>query len=421
MRILFGSIAIVLTLATQAFAGPKEDLAVYARLAGEGQAAMKAGNMKAAEVAFRAASAQQPQRSTILYTLASVLERQGKHKAALGVLAQFAARGLVADPAADADFAALKSDPAFSALAAQIKQSASPLCRCTTVYQGTPAPFIAEGIAHDAARNRILVAGIYTRSIIAIRDGQAADFIAPLPDGLSPFALAIAGQTLWVAGGVMPQGNSNAPPLAALLAFDLATGQLQHSYKEASGTVKAFGDIALGHDGTIYLSDGDGGSIYRLKPGVSSLERIGAGGQMVSPQGMVERPDGKMLLVADYALGLVRLDLATGEIAAVAAPKDATTLVIDGVAQIGAREFVATQNGIQPARIVRFALNADWSAVTRFDVIARAAPEIADPSLIAPDGDGVLLVGVGQWAAFDADAPQPVRPLAAYRIVRLTL
>jgi streptogramin lyase len=289
------------------------------------------------------------------------------------------------------------------------------------VYQGGTAPFIAEGIAHDTARNRILIAGIYTRSIVAIGDAQAVDFIASLPDGISPFALAIAGQTLWVAGGVTPQGNSNAPPLAALLSFDLATGRLQRTYKETSGSVKAFGDIALGHDGTVYLSDGDGGSIYRLRPGADLLERIGAGGQLLAPQGMVERPDGKMLLVADYALGLVRLDLMTGEIAAVTVPKDATTLVIDGLAQLDGRKFVATQNGIQPARIVRFTLNADWSAITRFEVIARAAPEIADPSLIVADGDGVLLVGVGQWASFDADKPQPVRPLASYRIVRLAL
>ena len=96
---------------------------------------------------------------------------------------------------------------------------AAAACPCTTFFTGDAKPFIAEGIAHDAATARFFVAGVAARRILAIRNGRARDF-ARLPDDYSPLGIAVADGSLWVTAAVTPQGAGHEGS-SALIAFDL--------------------------------------------------------------------------------------------------------------------------------------------------------------------------------------------------------
>ena len=97
---------------------------------------------------------------------------------------------------------------------------AAAACPCTDFYKGDAKPFIAEGIARDAATGRFFVAGAAARRIVAIQNAQARNF-ARLPDDYSPLGIAVAGGSLWVTAAVIPQGAGREGP-SALIAFDLA-------------------------------------------------------------------------------------------------------------------------------------------------------------------------------------------------------
>lgn len=300
---------------------------------------------------------------------------------------------------------------------------AVPVCPCSTEFEGDATPFIAEGIAID--RDRLLVAAIHARKIVAIAGGKSSDFIASLPDGLSPFGLVIdrARNLLWVAATSLWQSKGATPEQrgrSALLAFDLSTGAQRIYLRTPTGVESSFGDLALAGDGTVYVTDSRG-PLFRLKKNATALESFGTSGAFESPQGIAIRPDNRYAVVADYARGLQRVELASGLVTPIKVAPNFIAVGIDGIAQLDDGSFVATQNGVAPTRIVRFRLSPDWSQVPGFSVVARAAPEISDVSLIVADGDSAVLTGISQWASFDETSTAPVRPVARWKLIRLNL
>jgi len=410
----FALATLLLVIATSAAAAPKDDLDAFRVAVKTARAAYQAKDWPAAAKAFETARHAAPQRPAVLYNLAAIAARRGDARHALQLLTRAAASGVHYDPAADDDFAPLKSTPAFAKIAARFAANAKPLCRCAPFFTGTSAPFIAEGLAVDG--KRLLVASIRTRRIVTIENGRMTDFVAALPDGLSPFGMAAdrAHNTLWVAAGSVPQ-NVSTPHTAALLAFDLATGALKSSY--TSPDPKAvFGDVARGPDGALYVSDSIAGGLYRLAPNAAALETFSDA--FVSPQGMVVSTDKTHLIVADYAMGLIALDLKTRGVKQITVPPNVTTVTIDGLVRHG-DVLLATQNGIAPPRILKLRVSNDGTRLTAATVLAATSPT-SDPSLIASDGHTAYAVAVSQWSSFDDDKPDPARPTAPWQIIKLT-
>ncbi|HEX5438341.1 MAG TPA: hypothetical protein VFW98_14390 [Gemmatimonadaceae bacterium] len=62
---------------------------------------------------------------------------------------------------------------------------------------------------------------------------------------------------------------------------------------------RALNDVAIGSDGSVYASDANDGSIFRLAPGAQALRAVGGRARLKSPQGMVMSADGRTLLVTD--------------------------------------------------------------------------------------------------------------------------
>lgn len=99
----------------------------------------------------------------------------------------------------------------------------------------------------------------------------------------------------------------------------------------------------------IYVSDSTNPVLYRLAPDGEALEPFRVTDQrFVSLQGMALSPGaGARLLVADYALGLFAIDLASRRVSSVSVPSGYTLLGLDGLAGTG--PFIATQNGVNPS------------------------------------------------------------------------
>jgi hypothetical protein len=290
-------------------------------------------------------------------------------------------------------------------------------CPCTTFFTGDATPFIAEGMARDAASGRFFVAGVAARRIVEIRNGRARDFVH-LPEGYSPFGIAVAGQRLWVTAAVVPQGAGRDGP-SALIGFDLR-GRMIGTYPVPDDGRHALGDLTVAPDGAVYISDALDGSFYVLPSGGQSLTRLGARKLFKSPQGMALGADGKSLLVVDYALGLTKLDLAAATFTPLKIPDGVNAKGIDGIARLPDGSFLASQNGTKEPHILRLTLSPDWSELLSADVIAADDAMVADPSLVLADDSGAYVVGVSQWGSF-GQAQAPTKPLQPWRIIKLDL
>ena len=146
------------------------------------------------------------------------------------------------------------------------------------------------------------------------------------------------------------------------------------------------GDLGLGPDGTVFVSDARAGTVYRLRPGAGALEALVPDHTFASPQTPVLTADGGTLLVPDWTLGLFALPLSGGEPRPLRGPGDLVTAGIDGLAPAPGG-LVAVQNGIVQPRVIRLWLSPDGRAITRWAVLGRG-PDLGDPTHVVATRQG---------------------------------
>ena len=205
-----------------------------------------------------------------------------------------------------------------------------------------------------AADGRVIIGSIVSRQIFAVPPGAAA--AVPWIGADNETSLGIYGvfaddvsNTLWVCFSSFPGSIKTSQAPSALQAYDLQSGKLKRRY--VLPTRGAFcNDIAVGPDGTTYVTDTDNMEIDRLKRGDSQLT-VWAGNGSFGPKGGV----------------------------------------IDGISVVSGRVIV---NTLVTGKIFAVPINADGNAGP-VSAIALSRP------ILAPDGmrkfgeDGVLLVESG--------------------------
>ncbi len=153
---------------------------------------------------------------------------------------------------------------------------------------------------------------------------QASEWIKPGTNGLSSVLGVLADErtnTLYAcspdlsgAGVVIPTADK----VDSLKMFDLKTGAPKGSFalppSAASGGATLCNDIAVGADGTAYVTDSFGGNILRLKPGAKALELWAHDPRWVvkeKPQldGIAVLPDGNIYANIFMGDGLYRVEV----------------------------------------------------------------------------------------------------------------
>src|SRR5262249_25380795 len=121
-------------------------------------------------------------------------------------------------------------------------------------------------------------------------------------------------KVLWATTSGVPQAEGYAPrdsAIAALLEIRPSDGHVLRRFDVPPVTNgHVLGDLALGPNGDVYVTDSSQPFLYRLRPGADSLEA------MTSPlfhslQGIAPASDGRRVYVADYSIGLLSIDVAT--------------------------------------------------------------------------------------------------------------
>ena len=204
--------------------------------------------------------------------------------------------------------------------------------------------------------------------------------------------------------------------IAALLRIDARTGRVERRWDLPvipGGHV--LGDVALGPRGEVYVTDSNEPVLYRLRPGVDTLERF-RHPLFRSLQGMAPTPDGQFVYVADYSMGLLRVRMRDGAVIRLPDAPGSTSLGCDGIV-LHRGAIVAVQNNVAPARIVHFALSAAGDSIVSARVLDQQPALAPEPTIGTMVRDRFVYVANAQWESHDAQGRRV--PGAAHAGARL--
>ena len=361
-----------------------------------------------------------PTHGGVLYGLASAGALAGDSIAALAALRRFAMLGYTADVDSDADLASLRGVAAFDTLRAELRRNAEPIVRSKPAFTLAKRDLLTEGLAYDSVTKTFLVGSVRHGTILRVEPGgRAKEFVHAGVKGFwAPLGLRVdaARRALWVASSALPQTvgfDTSDAGRSGIFRFDLGTGALTGRYPiPRDGQPHALGDVLVARNGDVYATDSRAPAIYRVRAGADTIERFVTSPLLLSAQGLALDSAERTLFVADYARGLLRVDLASRQVQPLDAPDDIMALGIDGLYAVGP-DLIGVQNGTSPHRVVRLRLDADAQRITGLEVLERAHPDYAEPTLGVVVGRDFYYVAASQWERFrddgTVDAPETLR------------
>jgi sugar lactone lactonase YvrE len=325
-------------------------------------------------------------------------------------------------PLLPAELAPLAGDPRFDAIVARIAQRAPRVARSEVAYTLDEPDLIPEGITHDPARGTLYVGSLRTRKILAIGPDGAVSTFADLDDGL----LAVVGlevdearDLLWATSWASTSHQDARPgAVSAVIAFRLADGEVARTVRFPDDGAHLPNDLEIAGDGTVYVTDSEGGAVYAIAPDAEEPEPVVAPGTLAYPNGIALAPDGTLHVA--HGTGIAWIDPATGALEPVEAADGVLLGGIDGLVRDGDR-LLAVQNGLGEGRLIALELDAHGRRATAVTVLENdpAALGIATTTCVV---DGALYtVANAQLDTLGPDGLIPDRTLTPSRILRTPL
>jgi len=401
----FGILCIALVVSTGAFA-QYDDLTVM-EVYGLGVNAYQEGDMQGFLAAMEELDRRRPHQFAVQYNYAIALAAAGQEDAAMSRLAYVADLGLSIDLAADEDFSPLMDHPGYEAIAARFSQNMEPAGISTIAHEFDELDLLVEGVAFHA-NHGLFVSTMRSGQILRMGpDGTLEEFANgnahPAMAGILGMAVDDGRGVLWATSSAPEhyQGaNLSLDPGSSLLGFDLETGLVRHAFELGEGN-HFLGEVVISPDGVVYASDSASPVLYHVADDLLALVAADFSDQVGNLQGFDFGPDGQIYL-ADYLLGLYRLEPGSGTLVPLETANGINPTGIDGLFYRDG-DLIGIQNATNPKRIVRFELSDDGTAVTGLEVLVSNHPDWDEPTLGQIVGDELLYVGTSEWPDYGAD------------------
>ena len=142
--------------------------------------------------------------------------------------------------------------------------------------------------------------------------------------------------------------------------------------------------------------------MYRLRSNADTLERIGSP-LFRSLQGVAPTADGRSVFIADYAHGLLVFDVASKRVTRLDDAPASTSLGCDGVVLDRQGAIIAVQNGVSPARVMRFVVDRGRRRVLTATLLDRNLAIADEPTAGTIAGGRYVYVANSQWEKYDED------------------
>ena len=136
---------------------------------------------------------------------------------------------------------------------------------------------------------------------------------------------------------------------------------------------------------------------------------------------MAPSGDGRFVYVADYSHGLLRVRVSDGSVIRLADAPGSTSLGCDGIV-LHRGSIVAVQNGVPPARVVRFTLSPEGDSIVSVRVLDQQPTLAPEPTIGAVVGDRFVYVANGQFEEYDDEGRRlPNTTLTGARLIAVPL
>lgn len=389
--------------------------------------ALRVGDLNGARVQIARAASAWPTQPAYLWAQAVLATRADDSVAALAALRRYLGLGL-GRTGAESTFARYAGRPAFRNVFRRLAENAAPVGESRVLATLPDSTFWPEGVDYNPRSGTFFVASIRLRTIAEVNEqGLVRLLWAPGRRDLGAvFGVRVdpIRGILWATTSGVPQQADYVPgdsATSALLKIRIADGRIEGRWNVPvvpGGHV--LGDLAVGPDGDVFMTDSYEPILYRLRPDRDTLERL-THPLFHNLQGMAPTPDGRDVFLSDYSHGLLRVSLQTGVVSRLRDAEGSTSLGCDGIVwDRGA--ILAVQNGVTPPRVVRFVLDAGRDAIVRVEVVDLNAALAPEPTIGTVAGRYFVYVANGQWDEHD-DAGQalPGAHLTPARLVAVPL
>ena len=382
--------------------------------------AMEAHDYPGARREVERAAAAWPTQPVYLWGRALTALLTNDTTAVLAALDTYAALGLGRDLHADARFARLTREPKFATVVARLGSNLAPLAQSHVVARLSDSTFWPEGVGYDPRSHRYYIGSVRHRTVAEVVDGKVTRELWPRAQAGIGAVLGVRVDTLhgvlWATLAGVPQMEGFTPgdsTIAAIVRVRIADGAIERRWDlPPSPRGHALGDVVLGPQGDVFVSDSNDPVLYRIRRGADTLEAI-RHPLFRSPQGMAAPPNGDVLYVADYSHGLLRVDLMTNTVTRLDDAPSSTSLGCDGLVWDNGA-IIAVQNGVAPARIMRFVLDRTGTRIARAELLDRNTLIADEPTIGTLVGGEFVYVANSQWEKYtERGARIPARRLTA--------
>lgn len=289
-------------------------------------------------------------------------------------------------------------------------------------FRITERDLMPEGITYSEATNRFFVSSIFKTKIVQVdaATGAFEDFVGSDVIGLGVLGLITdeSAGVLWACAN----GTRDGRPASTVSRLDLGTGALLASYEAGDTVEHLFNDLALASDGTVYVTDWQTHTLYRIAPGSGAMTVFLSGTDIEHPNGIAVSPDDRYLYVASETRGIRVVDVDAGRVVGELEP-DTASVGIDGL-KCRDGYLYGIQNEVPDARpvgLLRFRLDATGTRITDVTEIDRGNPLFDIPTTLVIVGDELFFVANSQLGQLRGGEIADSAHLRDYLIVRYPL
>ncbi|HUQ82720.1 MAG TPA: hypothetical protein VM076_16335 [Gemmatimonadaceae bacterium] len=401
------------------------DVFCHSRLADQAAAA---GNYAQYLAHARNVAAIAPSHPGVAFALTRAFARTGQPDSAIAWLTRLGTMGDTRDPNADSLLRPLRTRAGYDAARNRLLSNRLPILDGKVAFDIDDPDFIPEAIAYDSTRQRFIAGSLSKRLIAAVAaDGETSAFIPHTPEMLRVVGIHIDAPRgrLWFATwgpDTTFRGTGEPPSLTRLFLAELATGRIVRSWTPDGGKPShLLNDFVVMGDGSLFITDTERGTIYRLRSPSDTLEVFvqPAVDRFSTANGITSTPDGSTLYIA-FLQGIARVDVATRTVSLLPAPDSVSIASIDGLYWYRG-SLIAVQGIPTLSRVVRYTLSDDGQRVTDGAVLERGLPVLREPTTGVIVGSRFYYIANAQYGRLPdrGGPPAPQRGTPARTSVRV--
>ena len=278
----------------------------------------------------------------------------GERQPAFELLRSLKGRKLGMIPLRDIGFGPIWEDAEFQKIRKELVDDEPKTPDASVAFRLKDAKLIPEGIAYDPKGKRFFVGSIAQRKII-VSDGKgdARDFSSPSDKLDTVLGLAVDSQRKHLyavsTNGFLDEAKRERRN--AVFRYELKSGRLAERITAADAM--QLNDLVITPDGTLYVTDSIGGTLFRKRTADATLTPLGPPGRLRGVNGIALSADGAVYVAA--STGIVRVNTESGEPTRLPQPDDVVTGGCDGLTWYEG-DLLGVQNSTNPGRVIRIAL-----------------------------------------------------------------